>query len=114
MQKLGLLRILRTVQCSCESVRIVRSLPAKPDQERICSDGCRESDNAVGLLNAGGADGPMTEWVVGATGMPIPPALSGFRIVTVDGHKLDSRWYCLAALPNQIDPLKLPATTCAQ
>ena len=64
--------------------------------------------------NAGGADGPLTEWVVGATGMPIPPALSGFRIVTVDGHKLDSRWYCLAALPNQVDPLKLPATTCPQ
>lgn len=62
--------------------------------------------------NAGGIDGPLTEWVVGAVGMPIAPAVSGFRIVTVNGDKLDSRWYCLAGLPNQVDPIKLPATTC--
>lgn len=62
--------------------------------------------------NAGGVDGPLTEWVVGAIGMLIPPALSGFRIVTVNDGKLDSRWYCLGGLPNRVDPLKLPATTC--
>lgn len=64
--------------------------------------------------NAGGTDGSVTERVVGAVGMPIPPALSGFEIVSVNGQKLDSRWYCLAALPNQIDPGNLPPTTCPQ
>ena len=64
--------------------------------------------------NAGGTDGPLTERVVGAVGMPIPPALSGFEIVSVNGQKLDARWYCLAALPNQVDPLNLPPTACPQ
>jgi 3',5'-cyclic AMP phosphodiesterase CpdA len=64
--------------------------------------------------NGGGADGPLREWIVGATGLPIRPALSGFRIVMVNGDKLDSRWYCLAGLPNELDPNKLPVTNCPQ
>ena len=54
--------------------------------------------------NAMGADGPLTQIVTGATGMPLGGSLSGFRIVTVAGHKLDPAWFSLGEIPNQIAP----------
>jgi 3',5'-cyclic AMP phosphodiesterase CpdA len=60
--------------------------------------------------NAGGTDGPLTETVTGAVGKPLGGSVSGFRLVRVDGQKLQSQWYCLGRIPNTIDPLKpLPA-----
>ncbi len=53
--------------------------------------------------NAGGIDGPLTEVVTGATGMPLGGSLSGFRIVSVHGQKLDSTWFPFGGIPNQID-----------
>lgn len=50
--------------------------------------------------NAGGSDGPLTEVVTGAVGMPLGGSLSGFRIVTVEGQKLDSTWFSLGGIPN--------------
>ncbi|UWZ85388.1 metallophosphoesterase [Occallatibacter riparius] len=64
--------------------------------------------------NAGGKDGSLNESVSGAVGLPIGGSLSGFRLVTVDGSKLESRWYCLADIPNQVQPPNLPPTHCPQ
>ena len=54
--------------------------------------------------NAMGTDGPLTQIVTGATGMPLGGSLSGFRIVTITGHKLDPAWFSLGEIPNQIAP----------
>jgi len=54
--------------------------------------------------NTMGVDGPLTQIVTGATGMPLGGSLSGFRIVTVTGHKLDPTWFSLGEIPNQIAP----------
>lgn len=54
--------------------------------------------------NAGGIDGSLTEIVTGAVGKPLGQSASGFRIVRVDGQKLDSQWYSLGRVPNAIDP----------
>lgn len=54
--------------------------------------------------NVIGKDGPLTEVVTGAVGMPLGHSLSGFRIVTVEGQKFDPVWYCLGGIPNQVDP----------
>jgi 3',5'-cyclic AMP phosphodiesterase CpdA len=59
---------------------------------------------------AAGTDGPLTESVTGAVGMPLGQSLSGFQIVTVEGQKLNSTWFCLGAIPNQIDANN-PAST---
>jgi 3',5'-cyclic AMP phosphodiesterase CpdA len=59
--------------------------------------------------NAIGKDGPLTEVVTGAAGMPLGGSLSGFRVVVVDGQELHSVWYCLAGIPNQVD-LQNPAS----
>ncbi len=53
--------------------------------------------------NAGGKDGDLTEIVSGAVGMPLGGSLSGFRIVTVRGGELDSPWFSLGGIPNQIE-----------
>jgi serine/threonine-protein phosphatase CPPED1 len=63
---------------------------------------------------AGGVDGPLTEVVTGAVGMPLGGSLSGFRIVSVDGPKLNSKWVCFGGIPNQVDPQKPIATPCPQ
>lgn len=52
--------------------------------------------------NAGGSDGPLTEVVTGAAGMPLGGSRSGFRIVTVTGRKLNATWYDFGEIPNQI------------
>jgi len=54
--------------------------------------------------NAMGVDGSLTQIVTGATGMPLGGSLSGFRIVTVTGHKFDPAWFSLGEIPNQIAP----------
>ena len=60
--------------------------------------------------NAGGTDGPLTEIVTGAVGKPLGGSVSGFRLVSVDGKRLQSQWYCLGRIPNTINPLQpLPA-----
>lgn len=59
-------------------------------------------------------DGPLTEIVTGAVGMPLGGSLSGFRIVVVDGKELHPVWYCLAGIPNQVDLQKPDATPCPQ
>ena len=64
--------------------------------------------------NAMGVDGPLTEIVTGAVGMPLGGSLSGFRIVTVEGRKLNSIWYCFGGIPNQVDPRKPSSTPCPQ
>lgn len=64
--------------------------------------------------NAGGTDGPLTEVVTGAVGMPLGGSLSGFRSVTVRGTKLDPTWFCLGGIPNVIDPEHSPSTPCPQ
>ena len=64
--------------------------------------------------NVVGKDGPLTETVTGAVGMPLGHSLSGFRIVTVKGQTLESRWYCFGGIPNQIDPQNLAAIPCPQ
>lgn len=64
--------------------------------------------------NVVGKDGPLTETVTGAVGMPLGHSLSGFRIVTVNGQTLESRWYCFGGIPNQIDPQNLAAIPCPQ
>lgn len=61
-----------------------------------------------------GTDGPLTEVVTGAVGMPLGGSLSGFRIVNVEGHKLDPTWVCLGGIPNQVDPPKPVSTPCPQ
>ncbi|MHB1857016.1 MAG: metallophosphoesterase [Acidobacteriaceae bacterium] len=64
--------------------------------------------------NAMGVDGPLTEVVTGAVGMPLGGSLSGFRIVTVEGRKLNSIWYCFGGIPNQVDTRKPSSTPCPQ
>jgi 3',5'-cyclic AMP phosphodiesterase CpdA len=61
-----------------------------------------------------GIDGPLTEVVTGAVGMPLGGSFSGFRIVSVDGQKFDPTWVCFGAIPNQVDPQKPPSTPCPQ
>lgn len=53
--------------------------------------------------NAGGIDGPLTEIVTGAAGMPLGGSLSGFRIVTVTGRQLNATWYRFGEIPNRIN-----------
>jgi len=64
--------------------------------------------------NAGGIDGTLTEIVTGAVGMPLGQSSSGFRIVTVEGQKLDPVWFCFGGVPNQIDAQNPPSTHCPQ
>jgi serine/threonine-protein phosphatase CPPED1 len=64
--------------------------------------------------NAGGTDGPLTEVVTGAVGMPLGGSLSGFRSVTVRGSKLESTWFCLGGIPNVVDPKHPVSTPCPQ
>lgn len=61
-----------------------------------------------------GVDGPLTEVITGAVGMPLGGSLSGFRIVTVTGQKLNPTWFCFGGIPNQIDPQKPVSTSCPQ
>jgi hypothetical protein len=42
----------------------------------------------------------------GAVGKPLGDAVSGLRIVTVNGKTLDQKFYSLAELPNQFPPAK--------
>lgn len=49
-----------------------------------------------------GTDGALTEVVTGAVGMPLGGSLSGFRIVTVEGQKLDYPWFSLGGIPNKL------------
>lgn len=64
--------------------------------------------------NAGGTDGPLTEVVSGAVGMPLGGSLSGFRSIAVRGRKLDSTWFCLGGIPNIIGPDHPEPTPCQQ
>jgi len=64
--------------------------------------------------NAIGEDGPLTEVVTGAVGMPLGGSLSGFRIVTVEGRQFKPIWYCFGGIPNQVDPQTPPPTPCPQ
>ncbi len=64
--------------------------------------------------NAGGADGPLTEIVTGAVGMPLGSSVSGFRIVTVQGDTLKAPWFCFGGIPNQLDFQNPFHTPCAQ
>ena len=64
--------------------------------------------------NAFGVDGPLTEVVTGAVGMPLGGSFSGFRLVTVDGKKFDSTWFCFGGIPNQFGPQKPASTPCPQ
>jgi 3',5'-cyclic AMP phosphodiesterase CpdA len=64
--------------------------------------------------NAIAKDGPLTEIVTGAAGMPLGGSLSGFRIVVVNGQELHPVWYCLAGIPNQVDLQKPDTTPCPQ
>lgn len=61
-----------------------------------------------------GTDGPITEILTGAVGMPLGQSLSGFRIVTVTGQRFDSTWFCFGGIPNQFDPQKPVASPCLQ
>jgi 3',5'-cyclic AMP phosphodiesterase CpdA len=64
--------------------------------------------------NAIGRDGPLTEVVTGAVGMPLGQSVSGFRIVVVDGQKLDPVWYCFGGVPNQVDLQHPMSVHCGQ
>src|SRR6185437_5508746 len=64
--------------------------------------------------NAIGTDGPLTEVVTGAVGMPLGGSLSGFRLVTAQGSKLTSKWVCFGGIPNQVNPQKPVTTPCPQ
>ena len=64
--------------------------------------------------NAIAKDGQLIETVTGAVGMPLGGSLSGFRLVTVHGGTLDSRWFCFGGIPNQIDLQKPLSTPCPQ
>ena len=59
-------------------------------------------------------DGPLTETVTGAVGMPLGGSLSGFRVVTAHDNTLDSTWFCFGGIPNRVDLQKPPATPCPQ
>jgi serine/threonine-protein phosphatase CPPED1 len=64
--------------------------------------------------NAGGTDGRLTEVVTGAVGMPIGDSVSGLRLVSVRNGAIDSRWYCLGDIPNQVSGPGLPPSHCPQ
>jgi 3',5'-cyclic AMP phosphodiesterase CpdA len=64
--------------------------------------------------SAVGMDGPLTQIITGAVGMPLGGSFSGFRIVTVTGQTLDSTWFCFGGIANQFDPQKPPSTHCPQ
>lgn len=64
--------------------------------------------------NAGGVDGPLTEIVTGAVGQPLGGSVSGFRLVRVNGQKLETEWYCLGRIPNKIDPRQPLPALCPQ
>jgi 3',5'-cyclic AMP phosphodiesterase CpdA len=64
--------------------------------------------------NAIGTDGPLTEIVTGAVGMPLGQSLSGFRFVTVEGRKFDPMWFCFGGIPNQVDAEHPSSTHCPQ
>lgn len=61
---------------------------------------------------AGGTDGPMTEVVTGAVGMPIGTASSGFRLVQLGPSGMKTEWYCLGNIPNRIGE-NLPKGGCS-
>lgn len=61
-----------------------------------------------------GIDGSLTEIVTGAVGMPLGGSFSGFRIVTVEGQKFDSTWFCFGGIPNQVDPRNPASISCPQ
>lgn len=61
-----------------------------------------------------GVDGPLTEVVTGAVGMPLGGSLSGFRVVTAQGPKFTSTWLCFGGIPNQVNPRKPVTTPCPQ
>ncbi len=63
--------------------------------------------------NAIGVDGPLTEVVTGAVGMPLGGSLSGFRIVAVEGPRLESTWFSFGGIPNHVD-LQKPSSTPAR
>jgi 3',5'-cyclic AMP phosphodiesterase CpdA len=64
--------------------------------------------------NAMGTDGPLTEIVSGAVGMPLGQSLSGFRLVAVKRATLTSTWYCLGGIPNQFNPENPSPSRCPQ
>jgi 3',5'-cyclic AMP phosphodiesterase CpdA len=64
--------------------------------------------------NAIDTDGPLTEIVTGAVGMPLGGSLSGFRLVTVEGQKFNPTWFCFGGIPNQVDLQKPLSTPCPQ
>jgi 3',5'-cyclic AMP phosphodiesterase CpdA len=64
--------------------------------------------------NATGTDGPLMEIVTGAVGEPLGGSLSGFRLVTVEGQRFDSKWFCFGGIPNQVDLQKPLSTPCPQ
>ncbi|HSU31414.1 MAG TPA: metallophosphoesterase [Bryobacteraceae bacterium] len=64
--------------------------------------------------NAIGRDGPLTETVSGAVGMPLGGSLSGFRVVAAHGDTLDSTWFCFGGIPNRVDLQKPLSTPCPQ
>jgi len=64
--------------------------------------------------NAGGTDGSLTEVVTGAVGMPLGGSLSGLRLVSVTGDAVESRWYCLGDIPNQVPGPGLPPSHCPE
>ena len=51
---------------------------------------------------AGGSDGPLTEVVTGAVGMPLGGSSSGFRLVQLGPSGMKTEWYCLGNIPNRI------------
>jgi 3',5'-cyclic AMP phosphodiesterase CpdA len=52
--------------------------------------------------NAGDSDGPLTEVVTGAVGMPLGGSSSGFRLVQLGPSGMKTEWYCLGNIPNLI------------
>ncbi|HEX7360448.1 MAG TPA: metallophosphoesterase [Bryobacteraceae bacterium] len=64
--------------------------------------------------NAGGKDGPLNEIVTGAVGMPLGGSVSGFRMVAVQGTRLEAPWFCLGGVPNRFDLQNPFHTPCAQ
>ncbi len=64
--------------------------------------------------NAIAKDGPLTETVTGAVGMPLGGSLSGFRVVTVHGEYARLHLVLLGWIPNQVDLQKPPSTPCPQ
>jgi 3',5'-cyclic AMP phosphodiesterase CpdA len=61
---------------------------------------------------AGGPDGPLTEVVTGAVGMPLGGSSSGFRLAQLGPSGMKTEWYCLGNIPNQIGN-ELPKGGCS-